>query len=57
MDERIDVGVLQWFSHVKRIEKDRIIKRVYVGKCACRSLRKRWIGTVKDCLKKGLTVR
>ena len=33
MDERIDVGVLQWFSHVKRIEKDRIIKRVYVGKC------------------------
>ena len=33
LDERIDESVLQWFSHVERIERDRIIKRVYVGVC------------------------
>ena len=44
------------------MERDRITKRVYVGECAgsCsvgRS-RKRWIDTVKECLKKrGLDVR
>ena len=34
VDERIDEGVLQWFGHVERIEKDMIAKRVYVGECA-----------------------
>ena len=29
--ERIDEGVLRWFSHVKRMENDRIAERVYVG--------------------------
>ena len=52
VDERIDEGVL----HVEKIENDRIAKRVYVGKCAgSRSVsrpRKRWIDTVKACLKK-----
>ena len=48
----IDAGVLQWFSHVN----DRIAKRVYVRECAAsysagRS-QKRWIDTVKDCLRK-----
>ena len=33
VDERIDEGVLQWFSHVERMKKDRIIKSVYVGEC------------------------
>ena len=38
------------------MERDRIAKRVYVGECAgncsvCR-LWKRWIDTVKKCLKK-----
>ena len=28
--DEIDEGVLRWFGHVKRIEKDRIAKRVYV---------------------------
>ena len=28
LDERIDEGVLQWFSHVERIERDSIAKRV-----------------------------
>ena len=34
VNERIDEGVLRWFSHVERMEKERIAKRVYVGKCA-----------------------
>ena len=34
VDESIDEGVLQWFSHVERIEKDKITKRVYLGECA-----------------------
>ena len=47
---------------MKRMENDRIAKRVYVGECAgSRSVgrpRKRWINTVKDCLRKiGLDVR
>ena len=62
VDEKIDEGVLRWFGHVERIENDRIAKRVYVGECAgSRSVgwtRKRWIDTVKNCLKKrGLDVR
>ena len=62
VDERIDEGVLRWFSHVERMERDRIAKRIYVGECAgSRSVgrpRNRWIDTVKECLKKrGLDVR
>ena len=62
LDERIGVGVLRWFGHVERIDRDRIAKRVYVGECAgSRSMgspRKRWIDTVKECLRKrGLDVR
>ena len=38
------------------MENDRIAKRVYVGKCAdsCSvgKQQKRWVDTVKDCLKK-----
>ena len=33
LDERIDQGVLQWFGHVERIERDRTAKRIYVGEC------------------------
>ena len=43
------------------MENDRTAKRVYVGECAgSRSMgmpRKRWIDTMKGCLKKGLEVR
>ena len=62
MEERIDEGVLRWLSHVERMEKDSIAKRVYVGKCAgslsvSRPL-KRCIDIVKGCLRKrGLDVR
>ena len=58
VDERIDEGVLQGFGHVERMEKERISKRVYVGKCSVGRPQKRWINTVKDCLgKRGLDVR
>ena len=62
LDERIDEGVLQWFGHVERMERNRIAKRVYVGESAgSRSLarpRKRWIDTVKECLRKrGMDIR
>ena len=49
-------------GRVKRMENDRIAKMVYVGECAdsCSmgKLPKRWIDTVRYCLKKrGLEVR
>ena len=62
LDERIDAGVLRWFGHVEKMGNDRLAKRVYVGECAgSHSVgrpRKRWIDTLKDCLKKrGFDVR
>ena len=62
VDERIDAGVLRWFGHVERMENDRIAKRVDVGECSgSHSVgrpQKRWIDTVKNCLKKrGLVTR
>ena len=55
VDERIE-GVLRWFGHVERMGNDRIAKRFYIGEfAASRSVgraRKRWIDTVKDCLRK-----
>ena len=56
VDERIDEGVLWWFGYMDRMENDRIAERVYVRECAgSLSLgrpRKRWIDTVKECLRK-----
>ena len=62
MDENIDEGVLHWFGHIERIENDRIAKNVHVWECggsqSMRRPRKRWIDTMKDCLKKrGLDFR
>ena len=55
LDDRTDEGVLRWFGHVVRMERDRIDKRVYVGVCAGSPSvgrpRKRWIDTVKECLR------
>ena len=34
LDERIDEGVLWWFGHVERIERDSITKRFYIGEFA-----------------------
>ena len=60
--ERIYEGVLWWFGHLKRMESDRIVKRVYLEECAGGSSvgrpQKRWIDNVKECLKKrGFDVR
>ena len=48
-----DEGVVQWFGHV---ERNRFTKSVYVGECggsrSVSRLWKRWIDTVKGCLKK-----
>ena len=60
LDEKIDEGVLPWFSHVERMENG-LLRGVYVRECAGRRsvgrLLKRWIDTA-DCLKKrGLGVR
>ena len=62
LDERIDEGMLQWFGHLEMMESDRTAKRIYVGECAgSHSVGrpwKRWIDTMKGCLKKrGLDVR
>ena len=58
-DKRIDEGILRCYGHVERIESDRSAKRMYVGECAwCAGScsvgqpRKKWIDTVKFCLKK-----
>ena len=56
LDERIEKVVLRWFSHLERMESDRIVKRVYVEERAgSHSLGrpwKRWINTVKNHLGK-----
>ena len=58
LNERIDEGILRWFSHTERMERDNIAKtsRVYVEECAdSHSMggpQKRWIDIVKEYLKK-----
>ena len=41
LDERIDEGMLHWFSHVERMENDRIAKRVAII---------HWVGRGRDGL-------
>ena len=60
--EKIDEDVLQWFSHVERMERHRIAKRVYIRECAYSHsvgmLQKSWTDTMKVSLRKiGLDVR
>ena len=35
VDKKMEGGVLQWFSHVERMENNRIANGVYVRECAC----------------------
>ena len=46
----IDESVLHWFGYIKRMENDRIAKRVYVGSCLIGQLWKRRIDSMNDCL-------
>ena len=62
VDEKIDEGILHWLGHVERKEKERIAKRVcvreYPASHSVGRLWKRWIDTIKKCLKKrGLDVK
>ena len=56
VDKRIDEGILRWYGHVERMENNRIANKVYTGECFGSRLvgrpRKKWIDTLKDCLKK-----
>ena len=56
LDETIDEGMLWWFAHLERMERGMIAKRVCVGEFAgshsAVRLQKRWLDTVKECLKK-----
>ena len=51
LDEMIDEGVLRWFGHVERMERDRTAKRLYVRVCAgsrlLGRLQKKWIYIMK----------
>ena len=49
LDERSDEGMLQWFGYVEKIAKT-VCRRVCCS-CSVGRLRKRWIDTVKKCLK------
>ena len=53
VDKRIGEGVLWWFGHVEKMEKDRITKRECAGSYSVGRPWKRWIDTVKDFKKKG----
>ena len=48
IDEGIEEGVFKWFDYG---ERDKIVKRVYIGEYACSRLvdrpQKRWTDTVK----------
>ena len=62
VDKKINEGLLRWFGHMGTMENDRIAKSVYVVECdgsgSVGRPQKKWIDTVKDCLKKiGLDVR
>ena len=56
LDERIDEGCFPAVRHVERMENDKIAKKVYVGEwvgsLSVDRSQKRWIDTMKDCLKK-----
>ena len=58
VNDRIDEGILQWFSKMERMENDDNANRVYVGECtdSCSEGRlwKRWIDTTDNCFKKML---
>ena len=52
VDERINEDVLLVFSYVKRMENNRVAKRLYVGEFACScsvgQLLNSWIDTMKE---------
>ena len=61
MTEGFYEGVLRWFGHVERMEKDRTAKRIYIRKCTGSHSVAMWqkscTDTVKIFLKKGFDDR
>ena len=62
VSQKIDQGVLRWFGHVKRMEDERMAKRVYESNV--RGVRRRgrpikcWVDGVKEVLaRKGLNIQ
>ena len=47
LDERIDEDILRWFGQVERMEKVRIVNRVYVAECTGIV---QWVGHGRDGL-------
>ena len=56
MDKGLDESVLRWFGYIERMLNDGVATRVYVregvGSRLVGRLRKWWIDSVKECLKK-----
>ena len=52
VDKIINESILQWFSHIERMENNMISKKVYVGSYLIGQIKKRWIDSVNDYLKK-----
>ena len=55
VNEVITENLLRWYGHVKRMDADRVVKRVYVSECRGARIRgrprKRWIESVRECLR------
>ena len=50
LDERNNEGVLRWFGHVERMERDKIAMKVYAGECVLAVVQ--WVMKEMECLKK-----
>ena len=46
LDERIDEGILRWFDHVEKIERDRIAKSLFMSMLVV----VQWVGHGRDGL-------
>ena len=61
LSERGEAAVLRWFKHTKRIEGERLVKKIYraevEGNRGKGRPRRRWMDKVKGCLSdRGLTI-
>lgn len=54
VNEVITENILRWYGHVRRMDDDRIVKRIYESECKGKRRRgrpcKRWIDSVNECL-------
>ena len=54
LNERGEAAVLRWFGHVKRMEEERLVKKIYraevEGSRGKGRPKRRWMNGVKGCL-------